>query len=92
MKRTALFGLFLTATLLASPVFSADEEQRDCASELQDLKDSVMAAGDLGQPTQKKLEDLMTKAEKAQKDDNQSACADAIDKANTLLEGSLEGQ
>lgn len=90
MKRTVLFGMFITAALLAAPVFAADEE--DCAQNLQDLKDSIMAAGDLGKQTQEKLEKLMEKAEKAQKEDDQSACADAIDKANTLLESAQEGQ
>jgi hypothetical protein len=89
MKRTAIFGLFIAAALLVSPVFAADD---DCAANLQELKDDVMAAGDIGEPYQAQLEKLMGQAEKAQKADDEKTCADAIEKASSLLEKAQEGQ
>lgn len=40
MKRTALSGLFLSAALLASPVFAADDL---CGSNLQTIKDAQVS-------------------------------------------------
>ncbi|OCR22041.1 tmRNA [Pseudomonas syringae] len=40
MKRTALTGLFLTAALLGSPVFAADDL---CGANLQTLKDAQVS-------------------------------------------------
>jgi hypothetical protein len=42
MKRTALTGLFLTAALLGSPVFAADDL---CDANLQALKDAQTSSG-----------------------------------------------
>ncbi|WP_178119055.1 hypothetical protein [Pseudomonas akapageensis] len=96
MKRTAIFGLFITAALLASPfaspVFAADDEE-DCASSLEALKDDVDAATSYIDKTAKvELEKLMGQAEKAQKAGNEDACNDAIEKANDVLAKAQEGQ
>ncbi|MNF70220.1 hypothetical protein D3C76_751840 [compost metagenome] len=89
MKRIALSGLLITAALLASPVFAADDE---CDSNLQAVKDDITAAGEIGEPIKSQLEALVVQAEKAHKAGNEKACTDATEKAADLLEKAQEGQ
>lgn len=57
MKRTALTGLFLSAALLASPVFAADDL---CDSNLQTLKDAHASSATNLSPD---VKEMMTKTE-----------------------------
>lgn len=54
MKRTALSGLFLSAALLAAPVFAADDL---CATNLQKIDDNMATAG----ATSESLDDAIAK-------------------------------
>ena len=44
MKRTALAGLFISAVMLASPVFAADDL---CQINLQKINDAVASSGEI---------------------------------------------
>ncbi|MCY1430751.1 hypothetical protein D9M71_467040 [compost metagenome] len=89
MKRIAFSGLIITAVLLASPAFAADDE---CESNLQGVKDDMLSAGEIGEPIKSQLEALLAQAEKAHKAGNEKACTDATEKAGELLEKAQEGQ
>jgi len=79
MKRTALTGLFLTAALLASPVFAADDL---CGANLQTLKDAQTSSGtNLGSDTKSDVADAQEKALAAQKAGNDKECIEITTKA-----------
>jgi hypothetical protein len=52
MKRTVLTGLFLTAALLASPVFAAEDL---CGANLQTIKDDLASGSDMGEEQKTEL-------------------------------------
>lgn len=68
MKRTALF---ITAALLASPVFAADDL---CTLNLQKLNDALASNTTLGEPLRQEVQDLQMKAEQAQQSGDTKAC------------------
>ena len=83
MKRTALTGLFLSAALLASPVFAADDL---CAANLQTLKDahtstSINLSGEVKEMIGKTESDA--KAAQAKGDDK--TCIELTTQAITRL-------
>lgn len=68
MKRPALF---ITAALLASPVFAADDL---CALNLQKLNDALASNTSLGEPLRQEVQDLQMKAEQAQQSGDTKSC------------------
>ncbi|GLZ88096.1 hypothetical protein Pres01_41470 [Metapseudomonas resinovorans] len=68
MKRTALF---ITAALLTSPIFAADDL---CAVNLQKINDAMATNTTLGEPLRQEVEDLRMKAEQAQQTGDTKAC------------------
>jgi len=79
MKRTALTGLFLTAALLASPVFAADDL---CGSNLQEIKDTLTSAGTNQSPdTKMNLEETQKAAMAAQAAGDDKKCIALTTKA-----------
>ncbi|MBV6288670.1 hypothetical protein [Pseudomonas aegrilactucae] len=71
MKRTAITGLFLSAALLASPVFAADDL---CATNLQKIDDNMATAGATSQDTQNSLKNDVDDAKAAQAAGNTKDC------------------
>jgi len=89
MKRTALTGLFLTAALLGSPVFAADDL---CGANLQTLKDAhTSASTNLSAETKAELEETMTAATAAQKAGDDKKCIELTTKELTSLKTGGDG-
>ena len=83
MKRTALTGLFLTAALLGSPVFAADDL---CDANLQTLKDAQVSTGtNLAADTKQSIEKTEAQAMAAKKAGNEKECIEITTKAITQL-------
>lgn len=79
MKRTALTGLFLTAALLGSPVFAADDL---CGANLQTLKDAQKSSSsNLGADTKTESENAYEKGLSQQKAGDDKACIETTTKA-----------
>ncbi|MFK3974733.1 hypothetical protein ACI2KS_28835 [Pseudomonas sp. NPDC087358] len=89
MKRTALTGLFLTAALLGSPVFAADDL---CGANLQTLKDAhTSASTNLSAETKAELEETITAATAAQKAHDDKKCIELTTKELTSLKTGGDG-
>jgi hypothetical protein len=83
MKRTALTGLFLTAALLGSPVFAAEDL---CGTNLQTLKDAqVSSASNLSEDTKMALEKTQKDAMAAQAKGDEKTCIELTTKQITDL-------
>lgn len=79
MKRTVLTGLFLTAALLGSPVFAADDL---CGANLQTLKDAqTSSASNLSTDTKSETEDAQKQALAAQARGDDKECIAITTKA-----------
>jgi hypothetical protein len=79
MKRTALTGLFLTAALLGSPVFAADDL---CGANLQTLKDAQKSANtNLSPDTKSETGTAYDQALTAQKAGDDKKCIEITTKA-----------
>lgn len=89
MKRTALTGLFLTAALLGSPVFAADDL---CGANLQTLKDAhTSTSTNMSADSKKELEETLEKATAAQKAGNDKECISLTSKQITSLKTGGDG-
>lgn len=89
MKRTALTGLFLTAALLGSPVFAADDL---CGANLQTLKDAQTSSStNLGVDTKDELAKTQAQAMAAQKAGDDKKCIELTTKAITELKTGGDG-
>ncbi|MCD5988650.1 MULTISPECIES: hypothetical protein [Pseudomonas syringae group] len=83
MKRTALTGLFLTAALLGSPAFAADDL---CGANLQTLKDAHTSANaNMSADTKAEIEKTQEDATKAQKAGDEKTCVELTTKTITKL-------
>ncbi|MDB6051119.1 MAG: Uncharacterized protein JWR17_3865 [Pseudomonas sp.] len=80
MKRTALTGLFLTAALLASPVFAAEDL---CGANLQIIKDSLVSSSNLGEDEKMNLEETQKSAMAAHAAGDEKKCIELTSKAIT---------
>ena len=72
MKHSAMAGLFITAALLASPVFASDKDL--CASNIQALKDAITTAPATSAGALKNAKAALAKAEKAQAAEDHKKC------------------
>ncbi|CAM3090386.1 hypothetical protein BZK31_25510 [Pseudomonas floridensis] len=81
MKRTALTGLFLSAALLASPVFAADDL---CAANVQKLENDVVASN-LTPDRKEMVEKTIKDAKASQAKGDTKACETVTTKAITAL-------
>ncbi|MFK3799860.1 hypothetical protein [Pseudomonas sp. NPDC088444] len=89
MKHTALTGLFLTAALLGSPVFAADDL---CGANLQTLKDAhTSTSTNLSADTKDELEKTLTAATAAQKAGDDKKCIELTTKEITTLKTGGDG-
>lgn len=83
MKRTALTGLFLTAALMGSPVFAADDL---CGANLQTLKDAYTSSGtNLSADSKAELEKSQEAAMKAKASGDDKECIAITTKQITAL-------
>ena len=83
MKRTALTGLFLTAALLGSPVFAADDL---CGANLQALKDAQVSTNtNLSADSKKELEKTYSDAAAAKAAGDEKTCIEITTKQITAL-------
>jgi len=72
MKRTMITGLFITAALLASPVFAAEDL---CGANLQTLKDAQASTDtNMGATAKSDLAKTIKSAQMAQKKHNDKKC------------------
>jgi len=89
MKRTALTGLFLTAALLGSPVFAADDL---CGANLQTLKDAhTSTSTNMSADAKDELEKTLTSATAAQKAGDDKKCIELTTKEITTLKTGGDG-
>ena len=64
MKRTALAGLFISAVMLASPVFAAEDL---CQINLQKINDAVASSGEISSDLQDNIDSTVAQAKEEQK-------------------------
>ena len=72
MKRTALAGLFISAAMLASPVFAADNNL--CTVKVQELKDKVTSMPATSENTRMELNRLLASAQASQAAGDEKKC------------------
>ncbi|WP_295475253.1 hypothetical protein [uncultured Pseudomonas sp.] len=83
MKRTAFTGLFLSAALLASPVFAADDL---CDSNLQAIKDAQVSTNtNLSTETQEMLKKVEADGMAAKAKGDEKQCIELTSKAIASL-------
>ncbi|MDD0973295.1 hypothetical protein [Pseudomonas fontis] len=89
MKRTAISGLFLASTLLASPVFAAEDL---CASNLQKINDNMPAAQvSNSESLDDSLEVRLEKAKAAQATGDTKECVAITSKIISRMEKTEKG-
>ncbi|WP_095098351.1 hypothetical protein [Pseudomonas sp. Irchel 3A5] len=89
MKRTALTGLFLTAALLGSPAFAADDL---CGANLKTLQNAQVSSGtNLAADTKMSLEKTEKEAVAAQKAGDDKKCIELTTQAITSLKNTGSG-
>nr|WP_314877895.1 hypothetical protein [uncultured Pseudomonas sp.] len=88
MKGTALSALFAAATLLASPVFAADDL---CAINLQKISDSMATSATTSETLDKTLTDHVEQAKAAQAKGDTKECITITSKVLTRIEKTDKG-
>lgn len=88
MKGTALSALFAAATLLASPVFAADDL---CALNLQKIDDSMATTATTSEGLDKSLTEHIDKAKAAQASGDTKECITITSKVLERLEKTDKG-
>lgn len=83
MKRTAISGLFLSAALLASPVFAADDL---CATNLKKIDNMMAMAGATSEGLDKTIKTDVEDAKTAQAAGNDKDCIAITSKIIERLE------
>ncbi|MEJ5060686.1 MULTISPECIES: hypothetical protein [unclassified Pseudomonas] len=74
MKHSAMAGLFISAALLASPVFAADKDL--CTANIQQISDFVDSAPSLPEGTMDTVKAALTKAKASQAAGNDKDCVE----------------
>ncbi|WP_309675962.1 hypothetical protein [Pseudomonas sp.] len=82
MKRTALAGLFISAAMLASPVFAADNDL--CTSKLQELKNKVTSLPATSANTTMEIKRLLSSAEASKASGDDKKCVTEATQALAL--------
>jgi hypothetical protein len=72
MKHSAMAGLFISAALLASPVFAADKDL--CDGNIQKLDDFVKSAPSIPETTMDSVKAAQEKAKAARASGNEKDC------------------
>ncbi|ROM72135.1 hypothetical protein BK653_09710 [Pseudomonas brassicacearum] len=81
MKHIAFAGLFISAALLASPVFAADNDL--CTIKLQELKDKVTTLPTTSENTTMEIKRMQGEAEAAKAAGDEKKCVAAATQAIT---------
>jgi hypothetical protein len=84
MKRTALAGLFISAAMLAAPLFAADNNL--CTSKLQELKSKVNSLPANSNSTTMEIKRLMSSAEASQAAGDDKKCVTEATQASALAD------
>lgn len=84
MRRTALAGLFMSAAMLASPVFAADNDL--CTSKLQELKNKVSSLPASSANTAMEIKRLMSSAEASKASGDDKKCVTEATQASSLAD------
>ena len=84
MKRTTLVGLLISAAMLASPAFAADNNL--CTSKLQELKGKVNALPATATNTSMEIKRLMSSAEASQASGDGKKCVTEATQALALAD------
>lgn len=74
MKHSAIAGLFITAALLASPVFAADKDL--CTDNIQTIKDFVDSAPSIPEGSLDNVKAALEKAKASQAAGNDKDCVE----------------
>ena len=74
MKHSAIAGLFITAAMLASPVFAADKDL--CQSNLQQLEDALATLPATSENATDNVKAALKRAQDAQKAGDDKKCID----------------
>ncbi|WP_426143187.1 hypothetical protein [Pseudomonas sp. DWP3-1-2] len=83
MKRTALTGLFLTAALLGSPVFAADDL---CGANIKTLENAAASSNtNFSADSKAELQKTIEKAKDAKQANNEKECIAITTKEITAL-------
>ncbi|KNH30165.1 tmRNA [Pseudomonas syringae] len=72
MKHSAIAGLFVTAAMLASPVFAADKDL--CTSNIQQIKQVLDSEPTTSESAKDNIKASLKRAEDAQKAGDDKAC------------------
>ncbi|WP_028695106.1 hypothetical protein [Pseudomonas cremoricolorata] len=88
MKGTALSALFAAATLLASPVFAADDL---CALNLQKIDDNMATLNATSEGLEKSLDDHIADAKAAQAKGDNTKCIEITSKVLLRLDKTDKG-
>ncbi|GKQ47022.1 hypothetical protein [Pseudomonas syringae] len=89
MMRTALTGLFLSAALLASPVFAADDL---CGANIKTIENTQVSSGtNLSPETKTMLETTEKNAKAAQAQNDEKKCIEITTKVITSLKNTGSG-
>ena len=72
MKHSALAGMFITAALLASPVFAADKDL--CDGNIQKLEDAASSGMAIGENSAENIKAALDKAKAAKAAGNEKDC------------------
>lgn len=88
MKRTAITGLFMSAALLASPVFAADDL---CSANLQKIDDQLTTMTATSESMVKSVKEQADDARAAQKAGNDKDCIALTTKALKDLDDTTKG-
>ncbi|WP_415773188.1 hypothetical protein [Pseudomonas sp. LB3P38] len=84
MKRTALAGLFISAAMLASPVFAADNDL--CTSKLQELESKVNSLPASANNTTMEIKRLMSSAKASKASGDDKKCVTEATQAMSLAD------
>ncbi|MGX1172933.1 hypothetical protein [Pseudomonas sp. R151218B TE3479] len=90
MKRTALAGLFISAAMLASPVFAADL----CETNLSKIRNDIVSTQQLSEDLKVDLNTTVTQAEEAHKrgtEEGKEECISLTTQALQKLQNNTKG-
>ena len=82
MKRSVFSGLIITAALVSSPVFAAEDL---CDVNLQKIDDAKTITLNLGEPAKSQLEDATKEARAAQANKDEKTCITRSTDALTII-------
>ena len=83
MKRTALAGLFISAVMLASPVFAAEDL---CQINLQKINDAVASSDEISSDLQDNIDSTVAQAKEEQSKGTKEGTQACVSLTNQVLQ------